>query len=116
MDNVKYCSVLKCDGLSQGAGELINEAVLAMEYGASAEDVARVCHAHPVSEHKYRLFTKSVQLFGYMLQVILLLCFQKLYHMLVAVINALIWTGLVTFMEYLLSFVKAIIFVYSHIQ
>ncbi|KAF7493154.1 Dihydrolipoyl dehydrogenase [Sarcoptes scabiei] len=33
------------------AGELINEAVLAMEYGASAEDVARVCHAHPtVSE------------------------------------------------------------------
>lgn len=30
------------------AGELINEAVLAMEYGASAEDVARVCHAHPV--------------------------------------------------------------------
>lgn len=33
------------------AGELINEAVLAMEYGAAAEDVARVCHAHPtVSE------------------------------------------------------------------
>ncbi|VEL32850.1 unnamed protein product [Protopolystoma xenopodis] len=31
------------------SGELINEAVLAMEYGASAEDVARVCHAHPVS-------------------------------------------------------------------
>ena len=33
----------------QVAGELINEAVLAMEYGASAEDMARVCHAHPVS-------------------------------------------------------------------
>lgn len=32
------------------AGELINEAVLAMEYGASCEDIARVCHAHPVSE------------------------------------------------------------------
>ena len=30
------------------AGELINEAALAMEYGASCEDVARVCHAHPV--------------------------------------------------------------------
>jgi pyruvate/2-oxoglutarate dehydrogenase complex dihydrolipoamide dehydrogenase (E3) component len=28
---------------------LINEAALAMEYGASSEDVARVCHAHPVS-------------------------------------------------------------------
>lgn len=34
----------------QAAGELVNEAVLAMEYGASAEDVARVCHAHPVSQ------------------------------------------------------------------
>jgi len=33
------------------AGELINEAALAMEYGAASEDVARVCHAHPtVSE------------------------------------------------------------------
>ena len=31
------------------AGELVNEAVLAMEYGASCEDIARVCHAHPVS-------------------------------------------------------------------
>lgn len=31
------------------AGELINEAALAMEYGASSEDLARVCHAHPVS-------------------------------------------------------------------
>lgn len=33
----------------QGAGELIGEACLAMEYGASCEDIARVCHAHPVS-------------------------------------------------------------------
>lgn len=33
----------------QGGGELINECVLAQEYGAAAEDVARVCHAHPVS-------------------------------------------------------------------
>lgn len=36
----------------QGAGELINEAALAMEYGASCEDVARVCHAHPVSQEQ----------------------------------------------------------------
>jgi dihydrolipoamide dehydrogenase len=27
---------------------MVNEAALAMEYGASCEDVARVCHAHPV--------------------------------------------------------------------
>jgi dihydrolipoamide dehydrogenase len=29
------------------AGDLIAEAVAAMEYGASAEDIARTCHAHP---------------------------------------------------------------------
>lgn len=30
-----------------GAGELIGEVVLAMEFSASAEDIARTCHAHP---------------------------------------------------------------------
>jgi len=29
------------------SGELIGECVLAIEYGASSEDIARVCHAHP---------------------------------------------------------------------
>mmetsp|Transcript_74202 Transcript_74202/g.119749 ORF Transcript_74202/g.119749 Transcript_74202/m.119749 type:complete len:493 (-) Transcript_74202:95-1573(-) len=29
------------------AGELIGEACLAIEYGASTEDIARTCHAHP---------------------------------------------------------------------
>ncbi len=29
------------------AGTLIHEAVLAMEFGASSEDIARICHAHP---------------------------------------------------------------------
>lgn len=29
------------------AGDLIQEFVLAIEYGASAEDIARTCHAHP---------------------------------------------------------------------
>ncbi|MEE2981148.1 MAG: dihydrolipoyl dehydrogenase [Pseudomonadota bacterium] len=29
------------------AGEIIAEAVVAMEFGASAEDIARTCHAHP---------------------------------------------------------------------
>ena len=29
------------------SGEMIAEGVLAMEYGASSEDVARTCHAHP---------------------------------------------------------------------
>ncbi|MGO4571915.1 dihydrolipoyl dehydrogenase [Microvirga sp. 2TAF3] len=29
------------------AGELIHEAVIAMEFGGSSEDIARSCHAHP---------------------------------------------------------------------
>lgn len=29
------------------AGEMIHEAVTVMEYGGSAEDIARTCHAHP---------------------------------------------------------------------
>ncbi|MDQ2916181.1 MAG: dihydrolipoyl dehydrogenase [Pseudomonadota bacterium] len=29
------------------AGELIAEGVVAMEFGASSEDIARICHAHP---------------------------------------------------------------------
>ena len=33
--------------IGPNAGELIAEGVLAMEYGASSEDVGRTCHAHP---------------------------------------------------------------------
>lgn len=33
----------------KNAGEMIAEAVIGLEYGASCEDIARVCHAHPVS-------------------------------------------------------------------
>ncbi|CAG9784993.1 unnamed protein product [Diatraea saccharalis] len=40
--------------IGPGGGELINEAVLAQEYGASAEDVARVCHAHPTCAEALR--------------------------------------------------------------
>ena len=37
-----------------GAGEMINEAALSMEYGASCEDIARVCHAHPTCSEAFR--------------------------------------------------------------
>ena len=33
--------------LGHGAGELITEAAVLMEFGGSAEDLARTCHAHP---------------------------------------------------------------------
>ena len=39
--------VLGVNIIGPHAGELIAEAVLAMEFGASAEDIARTCHAHP---------------------------------------------------------------------
>lgn len=33
--------------IGPNAGEMIAEGVLAMEYGAAAEDIGRTCHAHP---------------------------------------------------------------------
>ena len=33
--------------ISSAAGTMIAELALAMEFGASAEDIARTCHAHP---------------------------------------------------------------------
>ena len=39
--------VLGCGMVGPGAGELIAEAVLALEYSASAEDLQRTIHAHP---------------------------------------------------------------------
>lgn len=33
--------------MGPNAGELIGECVMALEYGASSEDLARVCHGHP---------------------------------------------------------------------
>lgn len=50
---VKFVSDAKTDKIlgahimGPSAGELISECVLAMNYGASTEDVARTCHGHP---------------------------------------------------------------------
>ncbi|GAA0140949.1 oxidoreductase [Lithospermum erythrorhizon] len=33
--------------MAPNAGELIHEAAIALSYGASSEDIARTCHAHP---------------------------------------------------------------------
>ena len=43
----KTDKILGAHMVSSIAGEAIAEMVLAMEYGACAEDVARTCHAHP---------------------------------------------------------------------
>ncbi|MCF8482239.1 MAG: dihydrolipoyl dehydrogenase [Rhodospirillum sp.] len=39
--------VLGCHIIGPAAGDLIGEVVLGMEFGASAEDIGRTCHAHP---------------------------------------------------------------------
>ncbi|MES2984315.1 MAG: dihydrolipoyl dehydrogenase [Pseudomonadota bacterium] len=45
--NAATDEVLGVHILGPHAGTMIAEAVLAMEFGASAEDIARTCHAHP---------------------------------------------------------------------
>ncbi|KAI9222822.1 dihydrolipoamide dehydrogenase [Blastocladiella britannica] len=40
--------------IGPNAGEMIGEATLAIEYGASAEDVARTCHAHPTLSEAFK--------------------------------------------------------------
>ena len=45
--DAKTDKVLGVHILSAEAGTMIAEAALAMEFGASAEDIARTCHAHP---------------------------------------------------------------------
>lgn len=43
-----------------GAGEMIGELCVAMEFGASAEDIARTCHAHPTMTEAIREAAKGV--------------------------------------------------------
>ncbi len=50
-----------------GAGELIHEAAVLMEFGGSAEDLARTCHAHPtmseaVKEAALGAFSKTIHM------------------------------------------------------
>ena len=50
-----------------GAGEMIHEAAVLMEFGGSAEDLARTCHAHPtmseaVKEAALGAFQKTIHL------------------------------------------------------
>ena len=40
--------------VASNAGEMIAEGVLGMEYGASSEDIARTCHAHPTLSEAFK--------------------------------------------------------------
>jgi len=45
--DAKTDRVLGCHIIGPDAGTLIHEVVMAMEFGGSAEDIARTCHGHP---------------------------------------------------------------------
>jgi len=46
--------ILGCHIIGPGAGDLIHEICVAMEFGASAQDVALTCHAHPTYSEAVR--------------------------------------------------------------
>ena len=45
----KTDAILGAHIIGQDAGQLVAEIVTAMEFGGSAEDIARICHAHPTT-------------------------------------------------------------------
>jgi dihydrolipoamide dehydrogenase len=49
-----------------GVGEMIGEVCVAMEFGDSAEDIARTCHAHPTMSEAIREAAKGVD--GWLMQ------------------------------------------------
>lgn len=59
--------VLGCHIVGFGAGEMIHEAAVLMEFGGSSEDLGRTCHAHPtmseaVREAALATFAKPIHL------------------------------------------------------
>lgn len=54
LTDAKTDKMLGIHCLGSNAGEMIAEGVLAFEYGASAEDVARTCHAHPTMSEAFK--------------------------------------------------------------
>ena len=53
--------VLGCHIIGPEAGNLLAEAVLAMEFGASSEDIARTCHSHPTLTEAVRQAAMAVE-------------------------------------------------------
>ena len=46
--------ILGCHIIGPGAGDIIHEICVAMEFGASAQDIALTCHAHPTYSEAIR--------------------------------------------------------------
>ena len=53
--------VLGAHMVGVAAGEMIAEVCVAMEFGASSEDIARTCHAHPTLTEAVRQASMAVE-------------------------------------------------------
>ena len=53
--------VLGAHLMGVGVGEMIGEVCVAMEFGASSEDIARTCHAHPTLSEAVRQAAMAVE-------------------------------------------------------
>jgi dihydrolipoamide dehydrogenase len=56
----KTDAILGAHIIGHDAGQLIAEIVTAMEFGGSAEDIARICHAHPTTSEAVKEAALSV--------------------------------------------------------
>jgi dihydrolipoamide dehydrogenase len=59
--DAKTDKVLGCAIIGPEAGNLLAEVVLAMEFGASSEDIARTCHSHPTLTEAVRQAAMGVE-------------------------------------------------------
>ena len=59
--DAKSDRVLGCHIIGPEAGNLIAEVVLAIEFGAASEDIARTCHSHPTLTEAVRQAAMAVE-------------------------------------------------------
>ncbi len=59
--DAKTDKVLGCHVIGPEAGNLVAEVVLAIEFGASSEDIARTCHSHPTLTEAVRQAAMGVE-------------------------------------------------------
>jgi dihydrolipoamide dehydrogenase len=61
LEEVATKKVVGVHMVGSGVGEMIGEVCVAMEFGASAEDIARTCHAHPTLTEAVRQASMAVE-------------------------------------------------------
>jgi dihydrolipoamide dehydrogenase len=59
--DAKSDKVLGVHIVGKGAGDLIHEAAVLMEFGGSSEDMARTCHAHPTMSEAVKEAAMAVE-------------------------------------------------------